>query len=96
MLTMSCKDRYARRLFATCSSAAWPWRSSPGFWLSISSGRECPRDQPAEHKIESLRREAVSCQACPLWEGATQTVFGELRRTQRLCWLASSLGLGRP
>ncbi len=28
-------------------------------------------------KIESLRREAASCQACPLWRDATQTVFGE-------------------
>jgi uracil-DNA glycosylase family protein len=28
-------------------------------------------------KIESLRSEAASCQACPLWKDATQTVFGE-------------------
>jgi uracil-DNA glycosylase len=28
-------------------------------------------------KIESLRREAAYCQACPLWKDATQTVFGE-------------------
>jgi uracil-DNA glycosylase len=27
--------------------------------------------------IENLRREARSCQACPLWKDATQTVFGE-------------------
>jgi len=27
--------------------------------------------------IESLRREAASCRACPLWKNATQTVFGE-------------------
>ena len=31
----------------------------------------------ANDKIESLRREAASCQACPLWKDATQTVFGE-------------------
>jgi len=30
-----------------------------------------------DSKIESLRREAASCQACPLWKDATQTVFGE-------------------
>ena len=30
-----------------------------------------------DHKIDNLRREAASCQACPLWEDATQTVFGE-------------------
>ena len=33
-------------------------------------------DRP-NSKIESLRREAASCQACPLWRDATQTVFGE-------------------
>jgi uracil-DNA glycosylase len=27
--------------------------------------------------IERLRRKAKSCQACPLWKDATQTVFGE-------------------
>jgi uracil-DNA glycosylase len=27
--------------------------------------------------IETLREEAVSCRACPLWKEATQTVFGE-------------------
>jgi len=27
--------------------------------------------------LESLRREAISCRACPLWKDATQTVFGE-------------------
>jgi uracil-DNA glycosylase len=30
-----------------------------------------------DDKIENLRREAASCQACPLWKDATQTVFGE-------------------
>lgn len=28
-------------------------------------------------RLESLRREAASCRACPLWKDATQTVFGE-------------------
>ena len=28
-------------------------------------------------RIESLRREAADCRACPLWRNATQTVFGE-------------------
>jgi DNA polymerase len=27
--------------------------------------------------IEALREEASDCRACPLWKGATQTVFGE-------------------
>jgi uracil-DNA glycosylase len=33
-------------------------------------------DRP-DHRIETLRREAGSCQACPLGKVATQTVFGE-------------------
>ena len=28
-------------------------------------------------KLDRLRREAASCRACPLWENASQTVFGE-------------------
>ena len=31
----------------------------------------------AGNTIEALREAAQSCQACPLWEHATQTVFGE-------------------
>lgn len=27
--------------------------------------------------IETLRKAAAACRACPLWENATQTVFGE-------------------
>ena len=35
---------------------------------------------PAEHAgntIEALRSAAIDCRACPLWERATHTVFGE-------------------
>jgi DNA polymerase len=28
-------------------------------------------------RLASVRREAADCHACPLWRGATQTVFGE-------------------
>jgi uracil-DNA glycosylase family protein len=28
-------------------------------------------------RLDSLRREAASCRACPLWKNATKTVFGE-------------------
>jgi uracil-DNA glycosylase len=31
----------------------------------------------ASRKLDSLRRKAASCPACPLWKDATQTVFGE-------------------
>jgi probable DNA metabolism protein len=31
----------------------------------------------AASELETLREEAASCRACPLWKDATQTVFGE-------------------
>jgi DNA polymerase len=31
----------------------------------------------AGDRLDNLRREAASCQACPLWKNATQMVFGE-------------------
>jgi uracil-DNA glycosylase len=40
--------------------------------MSVSAADGRPSD-----RIERLRREAASCQACPLWKDATQTVFGE-------------------
>ncbi|HUJ00008.1 MAG TPA: UdgX family uracil-DNA binding protein [Usitatibacter sp.] len=35
-----------------------------------------PRASPAS-RLERLREEAADCRDCPLWEHATQTVFGE-------------------
>ena len=35
-----------------------------------------PRANPAA-RLERLREEAAGCRDCPLWEHATQTVFGE-------------------
>jgi uracil-DNA glycosylase len=34
-------------------------------------------DSGPTDRLDSLRREAASCSACPLWKDATQTVFGE-------------------
>jgi uracil-DNA glycosylase len=34
-------------------------------------------DSRPNDKLDSLRREASTCRACPLWENATQTIFGE-------------------
>src|SRR5579872_6209069 len=31
----------------------------------------------ASSSLKNLRQEAARCRACPLWKGATQTVFGE-------------------
>src|SRR6201992_2892089 len=32
---------------------------------------------PSGSSLKTLREEAASCRACPLWKDATQTVFGE-------------------
>ena len=48
-----------------------------------TGGRIAPRSEaPMTHKtaaddLEALREEAAHCRACPLYEDATQTVFGE-------------------
>ena len=39
--------------------------------MSLSANSE------ASGKLDALSRRAASCQACPLWKDATQTVFGE-------------------
>lgn len=39
--------------------------------MKVSANRD------ASGKLDALSRRAASCQACPLWKDATQTVFGE-------------------
>jgi DNA polymerase len=41
-------------------------------------GRVSPGNAPfvAVRSLSALRRDAATCRACPLWENATQTVFG--------------------
>jgi uracil-DNA glycosylase len=39
--------------------------------------RTSPEERPRARTINGLRREAATCEACPLHVGATQTVFGE-------------------
>jgi len=38
---------------------------------------EAPLPEPVADDLPGLRRAAQDCRACPLWEPATQTVFGE-------------------
>jgi uracil-DNA glycosylase len=46
-------------------------------------------------KIDSLRSEAASCQACPLWKDATQTVSGEGPPTAEIMLVAEQPGIGK-
>jgi uracil-DNA glycosylase family protein len=65
-----------------------------------TTGRQASRDRhrPAEALIgdrpslTSLRRAAGSCQACPLWRDATQTVFGKGSPNARLMLVGEQPG----
>lgn len=51
--------------------------------------------------LAELRREAAGCRACPLWEHATQTVFGEGAAAAEVMFVGEQPGdqedtLGRP
>lgn len=48
--------------------------TSPGVSLFDDSDIPGPEE---DRDWDEVRRDALSCRACPLWEPATQTVFGE-------------------
>ena len=45
--------------------------------MKAASGNSWNPAERAGDTIEALRKAAMDCRACPLWEHATQTVFGE-------------------
>jgi uracil-DNA glycosylase family protein len=47
---------------------------------------------PARPSLESLRGAAAGCRACPLWENATRTVFGEGAADARLMLVGEQPG----
>jgi uracil-DNA glycosylase len=54
-----------------------------------------------EEELEAARRRAAACKNCPLWERATQTVFGEGAATARVMMVGEQPGdaedrAGRP
>jgi uracil-DNA glycosylase len=49
------------------------------------------KSEPAGN-IETLRQEAASCRACPLWKDATQTVFGEGPQSARIMLVGEQPG----
>jgi uracil-DNA glycosylase len=64
--------------------------------VSLSGADSQPND-----KLDSLRHEAASCRACPLWKNATQTVFGEGTADAEIMFVGEQPGdkedlLGRP
>src|SRR3954471_1209038 len=47
---------------------------------------------PAKPTLKSLREAAAKCEACPLWETGTQTVFGEGLKRARLMLVGEQPG----
>jgi DNA polymerase len=47
---------------------------------------------PQRLSLTSLRRAARGCRACPLWRGATQTVFGSGSRNARVMLVGEQPG----
>jgi DNA polymerase len=50
------------------------------------------RKSETDGDIETLREEAASCRACPLWKDATQTVFGEGPQSARIMLVGEQPG----
>ena len=56
---------------------------------------------PAQASLETLREAATHCQACPLWQSGTQTVFGEGNRRAAALFVGEQPGdqedrIGKP
>jgi DNA polymerase len=56
---------------------------------------------PEERTLPALREAAAACRGCPLWQHATQTVFGEGSETARVVFVGEKPGheedlAGRP
>lgn len=47
---------------------------------------------PERATLDALRAAAAGCRACPLWQGATQTVFGEGLRRSRVVLVGEQPG----
>jgi DNA polymerase len=72
---------------------------------SLTDNQAEPNDAtrflPERHSLKTLREAAAECRGCHLWRGATQTVFGEGRKSSRLMLVGEQPGdkedqLGKP
>ena len=55
-----------------------------------STGDRWPPDDLEPGTLAEARQMSVTCTRCDLFKSATQTVFGEGRKTLRSCWSASN------
>jgi DNA polymerase len=51
-----------------------------------------PRTPAARHNLNSLRKAAAGCKGCPLYQRATQTVFGEGKARARMILIGEQPG----
>ena len=67
-----------------------PHASEPG--LPLDEARRAHGGSNAEAALAALREEASQCRRCPLWEPATQTVFGQGPADARLVMVGEQAG----
>ncbi len=83
-------EAYWRAHFSVFFNPAWPG-AAPGpprhYWRNLPAPAA-----PADSPLAIAAREAASCRACPLWEPATQTVFGEGPDNARLMFIGEQPG----
>jgi uracil-DNA glycosylase len=65
---------------------------SAGGELRWSEPNDATPFLPEKRTLASLREAAAGCRGCPLWRGATQTVFGEGLKKSRLMFVGEMPG----
>ena len=50
------------------------------------------KDSGSQARLDGLRKDAAGCRDCPLWENATQTVFGEGNPRARIMFVGEQPG----
>jgi probable DNA metabolism protein len=84
---------------AHCSAFFTPaWREGAipcHYWRNLPAAAAVPDRMPSpapNPTLAAAAREAAGCRACPLWEPATQTVFGEGPAGSRLMFIGEQPG----
>ena len=60
--------------------------------MSASEPNDATPFLPERHSLKALREAASGCRGCHLWRPATQTVFGEGRKSSRLMLVGEQPG----
>jgi DNA polymerase len=60
--------------------------------MEVAESASAAEFVPESRSLRTLRRAATGCRGCPLWQDATQTVFGEGAREARLMLVGEQPG----